>query len=333
MIDQISDAVLVIAEGVDTNRDHVSGELIATGQRIAAKLGFNLNVGVIGPDAEERATKFAQLERVDLVVHGDDAALDPFVNAPWIRAAQTMIEASDPRVVLIPATLAGRDIAPRLATRLRMNIVSDAIAVEVDEAAGSIVCQRQMQGGRLVSDVTVQIEGGVVVSVRPGSLRESPTAGGHAELREVDLKFSDVDLLVDVVETVVAEKEAASIATAARIVSGGRGLGKPENFSLVEDLAMQLDAAVGASGAVVGAGWRPHAQQVGSTGTTVAPRLYLAVGISGAVQHTIGMSGSDNIVAINRDPEAPIFQIASLGIVGDLFEIVPALIEELKRAR
>jgi electron transfer flavoprotein alpha subunit len=154
---------------------------------------------------------------------------------------------------------------------------------------------------------------------------------GGAANTIVSLIDPDLDIKVTLLEEIVAERPTEGIATAARIVSGGRGLGKAENFSLVEELAGVLDAAVGASGAVVGAGWRPHSQQVGSTGTTVAPRLYLAVGISGAVQHTIGMSGSDAIVAINRDPNAPIFQIASLGVVGDLFEIVPALIDELKK--
>jgi electron transfer flavoprotein alpha subunit len=189
-----------------------------------------------------------------------------------------------------------------------------------------------VQGGRYVSDVTIEANQRVIVTVRPGSSRAVPLDGGRPTLREVPVAFTAADTSVQVLDTIVAETEAQGIATAARIVSGGRGLGKPENFALVEDLARELDAAVGASGAVVGLGWRPHAQQVGSTGTTVTPRLYFAVGISGAVQHTIGMSGADTIVAINRDPEAPIFQIASLGVVGDLFEIVPALIAELKSA-
>jgi electron transfer flavoprotein alpha subunit len=327
----MNNAVLVITEGVDPNRDRVTEELIAAGQRITAALDSELHVAVIGPGAVERAGRIASFGGVREVLHADDPALDPYVNAPWIRAAEAMIAAASARIVLIPATLTGRDIAPRLAARLNIAIVSDVITVDVDPS-GVLTCLRQVQGGRYVSDVTIEASQRVVVTVRPGSSREVPHDGGSASLREVPVTFSDADLAVKVVDTVVAEKEATGIATAARIVSGGRGLGKPENFTLVEDLARELDAAVGASGAVVGLGWRPHSQQVGSTGTTVTPRLYFAVGISGAVQHTIGMSGADNIVAINRDPEAPIFRIASLGVVGDLFEIVPALIDELRSA-
>jgi electron transfer flavoprotein alpha subunit len=328
----MNDTVLVIAEGVDPNRDRVTEELIAAGQRIAATLDSELHAAVIGPGAVERAGRIASFGAVSEVLHADDPVLAPYVNAPWIRAAEAMIAASSARIVLIPATLAGRDVAPRLAARLGFAIISDVIAIDVD-ASGVLTCLRQVQGGRYVSDVTVGANQRVIVTVRPGSSRDAPAEGGSAALREVPVTFTAADTSVQVMETILAEREAEGIATAARIVTGGRGLGKPENFTLVEDLARELNAAVGASGAVVGLGWRPHSQQVGSTGTTVTPRLYLSVGISGAVQHTIGMSGADNIVAINRDPAAPIFQIASLGVVGDLFEIVPALIDELKSAR
>jgi electron transfer flavoprotein alpha subunit len=322
--------ILVIAEGIEETRDRITLELIAAAQRLATPLGVDIVVTMLGEDAESRATVFAKLELVRTVLIGTDASLNPFTASPWTDAVHQVVEETNPSVVLLPATLAGRDIAPRLAARLDVPIASDVIGIAI-EVNCAIVCKRQVNGGRLVTEVTITSRP-AVASVRPGSLRETPATGGAAEIRQVDLTALQPDDRVTIVEMAVAAKATEGIATAARIVSGGRGLGKPENFSLVEELAAHLNAAVGASGAVVGAGWRPHSQQVGSTGTTVAPRLYLAVGISGAVQHTIGMSGADNIVAINRDPDAPIFEIASLGVVGDLFEIVPALSDELKKS-
>ena len=317
--------VLVVVETADDNADRISEELIAVAQRLSDEL----HVVVGGTNARLRATTFAARLGVSRVLYCEHDALTPFTVGPWMDLVSAAVASTDAEIVLIPATLAGRDIAPRLAARLDIPVASDVITIDRD-ASGSLVCRRQVQGGRLVSDISLSGPRSIV-SVRPGSLREVPTLGGSAEQDELDFEPKDGGYGVEVVDSVDAEKVIDGIATAARIVSGGRGLGKPENFVLVEELANVLNAAVGASGAVVGAGWRPHSQQVGSTGTTVAPRLYLAVGISGAVQHTIGMSGSDTIVAINRDPDAPIFQIASLGVVGDLFEIVPALIEELKK--
>jgi electron transfer flavoprotein alpha subunit len=323
-------SILVVAEGVEETRDRVTLEAVAVAQRLAESLETAVSVAVLGEDADTRARAFAELDRVSVVLTGESPALAPFTARPWVEAVHRAVEALNPSLVLVPATLAGRDIAPRLAARLDAPVASDVIGIAIDQHE-AVTCTRQVNGGRLVSEVTLSARP-CVVSVRPGSLRETPAGGGNAEVRQLDLSGVIQDDRVTIVETTVAEKASEGIATAARIVAGGRGLDKSENFSLVEDLAAQLNAAVGASGAVVGLGWRPHSQQVGSTGTTVAPRLYLAVGISGAVQHTIGMSGADNIVAINRDPEAPIFDIASLGVVGDLFEILPALIDELKKS-
>jgi electron transfer flavoprotein alpha subunit len=317
--------VLVIAESIEENRDRITDEMIAAAQKVASEI----HVVVLGDDSELRASRFATHADVRAVWRGDSPHLHLFTTQPWLSALNVVIELVSPEVIIVAATLAGRDIAPRIAIRLDAPIASDCISLSrvVD---GELICRRQVLGGRLVTDLTVAAPQ-AIVSLRPGSLRDAPTTGGSAEIHMLDLASQADSPGVEVIETVTAEKDVEGIATAARIVSGGRGLGKAENFSLVEDLAEVLNAAVGASGAVVGAGWRPHSQQVGSTGTTVAPRLYLAVGISGAVQHTIGMSGSDAIIAINRDPDAPIFQIASLGVVGDLFEIVPALIDELKK--
>lgn len=315
--------VLVVAESIDESRDRITSELIAMAQELNPEW---IQVAAPGADSEERAKLFASMSGVtNVYVYRHD--FDSVGLSTGDICQQ--VENSRPTVVLMPATLWGRDLAPRVAARLDVPIAADVISVKVNES-GSLACRRQVQGGRKESEVTLSSPC-AVITTRPGSFRGSPASGGSAEVIATVVD-PIIDLKVTLLEEIAAEKPTEGIATASRIVSGGRGLGKPENFALVEELAAVLNAAVGASGAVVGAGWRPHSQQIGSTGTTVAPRLYLAVGISGAVQHTIGMSGSDAIVAINRDPDAPIFQIASLGVVGDLFEIVPALIEELKKA-
>ena len=315
--------VLVVAEPNEANRDNIARELIAIAQQLGPA---GIHVIVPGEDAEARAREFAGLAEVTSL-HLSHHEFDSL--AFWTDFICGNAKEVRPSAILIPATLWGRDIVPRVAARLDVPIAADVVGVNVNEG-GSIVCRRQVYGGRMETEIAITSPC-AVISVRPGSFRGSPEPGGDADIL-VSVVDSIFDFRKTLLEEVAAEKPAEGIARAVRIVSGGRGLGKAENFALVEELASVLNAAVGASGAVVGAGWRPHSQQVGSTGTTVAPRLYLAVGISGAVQHTIGMSGSDAIVAINRDPEAPIFQIASLGIVGDLFEIVPALIDELKNS-
>lgn len=322
MIEQRVERVLVVAESLEEHRDRQTFELISIAQGIAR----DIVVLVLGSDAETRAKACKRHAAISLVLHAEDERFVPSVVQPWLDAVDIACREVQPTVVLFSASLAGRDIAPRLAVRIDAPIASDVIEVSLDEAA-HLVCRRQVHGGRMVTDLTITSIPSII-TIRPGSVRDRPHAGGSAEVRRLDLP-PRVDSGVTLIETRLADKNKQGLATAARIVSGGRGLGKPENFSLIEELAAALDAAVGASGAVVGAGWRPHSEQVGSTGTTVEPRLYLAVGISGAVQHLIGMSGADSIVAINRDPEAPIFQVASLGVVGDLFEIVPALIAEL----
>jgi electron transfer flavoprotein alpha subunit len=176
-------------------------------------------------------------------------------------------------------------------------------------------------------------EGPAIATVRSGSFAKSEPGMSDPDVAALDIALNPADLRVSLIETTPKGSGVSRLDAAEIVVSGGRGLGKPEHFALVEDLAEALGAAVGATRAVVDAGWRPHQEQIGQTGRTVSPRLYVAVGVSGAVQHNVGMQGADAIVAVNRDPDAPIFKIASFGIVGDLFEVVPALSAEVRNAK
>jgi electron transfer flavoprotein alpha subunit len=316
--------ILVVAETFEPTADRMTEEAVVA----ASALGGDVVLAVLGPQADGRARAMAAWRDVARVITFDQASIAQPLARPWADAVEAIIANVEPTLVIVPATLAGRDYTARVAARLDVPIASDVIALSQSDAA--IVARRQVRGNRYITDVTLSARMSIV-TLRPGTVRKRAESGGTADVERIEI--ADIaPSAIEVLHMAAAGRAEGSLASAERIVSGGRGLGKPENFALVEDLAAQLDAAVGASGATVGMGWRPHSQQVGSTGTMVAPRLYLAVGISGAVQHTIGMSGSEYIVAINRDPEAPIFQIAALGVVGDLFEIIPAMIEELRVA-
>ncbi|MBA2248397.1 MAG: electron transfer flavoprotein subunit alpha/FixB family protein [Chloroflexia bacterium] len=320
--------ILVIGEHRGGKPRAVALESIAAGRRIADSLNASLSVLVAGDDPRGNAAAFASMAGVDKVLVADDPRLEPFTAGPWIAAVHSVATRLQPIAILIPSSITGRDYAARLAARLGAGLVADATDLWIDD--GHLVAQRAVLGGRMRTAVRFEDEAGPwMVTIAPGAFSKPDLRDMACSIEPVEIDIQDDDTRVTVVEVTRHEATGQALAGAKRIVSGGRGLGKAENFALVEQLAEALDAAVGASGAAVGAGWRPHGDQVGSTGYTVAPRLYLAVGISGAPQHLVGMQGAEFIVAINRDPEAPIFKIASFGIVGDLFEVVPELIARL----
>lgn len=320
-------AILVIGEHHDGTIRPVSLELVTAARVLADEMSGEVVVAVPGSSVESLAIEFALIQGVDRVVIAEHNALAPALPGPWTSTVTSLIRHFEPFAVFIPASITGRDYAARVAARLDLALVSDAIDLSLDE--GHLVASRAVLGGRVQTAVRFIDAGPALVTVAPGAFSRAEPGVSTAPIEAIDVSIEPDDLRVSLVEKSEHRAGAKGLTSAERIVSGGRGLGQAENFALVEGLADVLGAAVGASGAAVGAGWRSHSDQVGSTGHSVSPKLYLAVGISGAPQHLVGMSGAEYIVAINRDPDAPIFKIASFGIVGDLFEVVPALIRQL----
>jgi electron transfer flavoprotein alpha subunit len=257
------------------------------------------------------------------------AEFDQYLVAPKAEALAAVAAQATPVAVLVSSTPENKEIAARLAIKLGSGVLTDAVAVNPD---GSV--EQSIFGGSIT--VTSKVRTGVpVIAVRPNSITPEPAATpGTAEVVEVDVPLSDAAKAATVVEHVSEDKGARpALSDASIVVSGGRGIGTAENFRIIEQLADTLGAAVGASRAVVDAGWVPHQMQVGQTGVTVSPQLYIAVGISGAIQHRAGMQTSKTIIAINKDPEAPIFELADYGVVGDLFTVAPQLTDELAKRK
>jgi electron transfer flavoprotein alpha subunit len=236
-----------------------------------------------------------------------------------------------PEALLIGGTIRGRDLAGSAATLLETGLIADCTALDIDVETGTFMGTRPDYGGNLMSTIICPKNRPTMASVRPRVMKSLPPSHEwEGETIKVDVNLKPEDLNTEVMEFVPIEKVGIRLEDAQVIVSGGRGLGSAKNFYLVEELASVLRAQVGASRAAVRAGWIGYEHQVGQTGFTVRPRLYVAVGISGAIQHIVGIMNGDYIIAINRDPEASIFKMADFGIVGDLFKVVPALIDELK---
>jgi electron transfer flavoprotein alpha subunit len=255
------------------------------------------------------------------------APLGKYETEPATSALQAAVEAAQPSIVLLGGTSNGRDLAPRLGARLNAGVASDVDRLEWTN--GKLRARRPVYSGKAFA--TVDVSGSpAIATTRPNGFPAEEAGGGAAEVVEL---AAPAEGKAKLVETKVPEAGELSIAEADIIVSGGRGLKEAPNFSYIRDLAHAIGAAVGASRATVDAGWIDHQHQVGQTGRVVSPNLYIAAGISGAIQHLAGMSSSKHIVAINKDPEAPIFRIADLGVVGDLFTILPALTEEVKQAK
>jgi electron transfer flavoprotein alpha subunit len=323
--------ILVVAEHRDGELTPASLELVTAARALAGELGGGVKVGVIGAGVDGIARKAAGIAGVDEVVTVDDDRLGAYSGPAWTAAAASMVHQTGPAVVLAPATTSGRDYMPRVAARLGTGHAADAVGVAIE--GGQVVATRSMLEDRVHAAVAFEGDGPATVSVRPGSFPRAEASGGAAGVRALDVALGDSAFALSVQAPEPAGAGQRALAGAERIVAGGRGLGEPDKFALVEELAGVLDAAVAATRPLSDAGWRPHSDQIGQTGAQVSPKLYVAVGISGAAQHLMGVQNADYIVAINRDPEAPIFKVASFGIVGDLFEVVPALIAELKAAQ
>jgi electron transfer flavoprotein alpha subunit len=310
----------------------VSFETIAAGQKLAAALGRPLEAIVVGAGVGGAAEKVAA-RKVDRVRVIDDAKLDPYTPDPYAAALRAAALAEKPDYLLFPHTYQVRDWVPRLAAALDAGFVSDVVEVRVD--GGDPVFVRQPYQGKLNADCVFAGAGPRVVSFQAGAFLADDAAKGDspAEIAGQAVDLSGVEIRTQVLDTFQEVENKVDLSRADVIVAVGRGIGKQENLGLVEELAAALGGQLAASRPVCDNEWLPMDRQIGSSGQTVAPRLYLAVGISGAIQHLVGMKNSGTIVAINKDANAPIFSVADYGIVGDLFEIVPALTARVKEAR
>ena len=322
---------------IETNEDgtakNVGIELLTPGKMMAGKQGGALVAVVIGSNVDE-AVKAASEHGADKVIVVDGPEYAHYTTDAYAIALCTLVEKYGPTSMLIGATNNGRDLGPRVSCRLKTGLTADCTGLDIDEESGNVAWTRPAFGGNLMATILCPDNRPQIGTVRPGVFKKSDAVAAAAEIIKEDIHVDAADIRTQVLELIKeAEGENVDLEGAEIIVSGGRGVGGPEGFEPIKALADVLGATVGASRAAVDAGWIAHAHQVGQTGKTVGPKLYIACGISGAIQHLAGMSGSDCIVAINKDPEAPIFDVADYGVVGNLFEVLPVLTEEIKKAR
>ena len=325
-----SGGVLVVGEAAANGTLRpVSWELLTAARTLADALGGPVTAVIAGVDsATAQSWASAGADRLLLV---DDDRLAGALTGPAAALVQQAAAAVQPAMVLVPGTTAGRDYAPVVAARLGAGLAADCVEVTAEHSAISAL--RPVLGGRAVSRLHFAEGQLAVATIRPGSYVRATAGTTSPTVEPLAVDLAPADLRVKLVGTETKGGEGSRLDSADVVVAGGRGLKEPDKFALVEQLAATLGGAVGATRAVVDMGWRPHHEQIGQTGRTVSPKLYIAVGVSGAVQHNVGMQGSDAIVAINRDPDAPIFKLASFGIVGDLFEVLPALNAEIARVK
>ena len=322
--------ILVIAEQRDGKLNRATWETIAGAQQLAGTTGAPITVLVAGAGGAAVAADLASAQ-VKEVVTVEHAALDPYTPDGFTAALQDAIAQLAPAHVLLPHTYQTRDFAPKLAARLDRALITDVTAVK--GAGGGPAFVRPMFQGKLTADVVPQGPAPHFVTFQIGAYRLDQVAKGAspAPVRALSVTVDAAAIREKPEPPFQQAKQAVDLSQAERIVSVGRGIKEQANIALAQQLAEALDAEIAASRPICDAGWLPMERQVGSSGQTVAPKLYLALGISGAIQHLVGMKGSSTVVAINKDPDAPIFEIADYGIVGDLFEIVPAIIAAVKQ--
>jgi len=329
--------VWVFAEQEDGNLHDVGLELLSKGRRLAEKLTAPLAAVLIGYRVRSHVQTLYSYG-ADYVFLADDERLRHYLTLPYARVLIQLVKLHEPRVLLFGATSIGRDLAPRVASNTRSGMTADCTDLQISDITqrGQLYKNLLLQirpafGGNIIATIISPNSRTQMATVREGVMKmEKADNGRQGRVIEVDVDLSEEDFAVELIER-YKEKPRVNLKAADIIVSGGYGVGKKENFQLIEELARVLGGEVGASRAAVDAGFISRDHQVGQTGTTVRPKLYIACGISGAIQHRAGMSESKKIIAINKDPNAPIFDIAHYGIVGDVVEVIPRLIEVYKQ--
>ncbi len=322
--------VWIFIELRDKKIKKVSLELASKAREIADTLKQKVGAVIFGGKVSHLCDDIAAYG-VDVTYIAENENLVDYDTSNYAGILTGIIMKYKPNIVLFPATHMGRDLAPRVAATLEGGLTADCTGLSIKD--GLLLQSRPAFGGNIMADIISPSARPQMATIRPNVMKiRSPDPSRKAEIISIPVDIDAKAMKITIKEIVKTTKSGTkSLDEADIIISGGRGMGSPENFKILEDLAETINGVVGASRAAVDAGWRPRSDQVGQSGKTVSPKLYIACGISGKIQHQVGMKGSDTIIAINTDPEAPIFDIADCGIVGDLFEIIPALNEELKK--
>ena len=333
--------VYVFAQQVDNEVSGIALELIGKGKDLAKDLDTDVTAVLIGSDVKGLVDVLAEYG-ADKVIVVDDPELKEYRTEPYAHALASVINEFKPDVMLVGATAIGRDLGPRVSARVHTGLTADCTQLDIgdfpmvaipgkEQKHNQLLMTRPAFGGNTIATIACPDFRPQMATVRPGVMQKAERVpGAKAEVIEFNPGFTPDNKYVEILEVVKAVSDVADIMDAKILVSGGRGVGSPENFKLLEDLADALGGTVSCSRAVVDSGWKPRDLQVGQTGKTVRPQVYFAIGISGAIQHVAGMEESDLIIAINKDEDAPIFDVADYGLVGDLNKIVPALTAAIK---
>lgn len=328
--------VFIFAQQVDNKIDNIAFELIGKAKELAGALDTTVTAVLVGSDVKSLAGELGEYG-ADRVIVVDDPELKEYRTEPYTHAVASVINEFKPEIMLVGATAIGRDLGPRVSARVATGLTADCTFLEIGDFRGKpnqLLMTRPAFGGNTIATIACPDNRPQMATVRPGVMQKLPKeAGRTAEVVEFNPGFTPNNKYVEILEVVKKVSDVADIMDAKILVSGGRGMGSAENFKILEDLAEALGGTVSCSRACVDAGWKPKDLQVGQTGKTVRPNLYIACGISGAIQHLAGMEESDVIVAINKDESAPIFDVADYGVVGDVNKIVPKLTEAIKAAK
>jgi electron transfer flavoprotein alpha subunit len=323
-------SILTVLEQRDGTWNRMSFETLAAGVQVGRDLGLPVSAAILGQGLDALAAEVAD-RGIGKVYKVEHALLENYTADAYTAALGQLVRHSAPELVLFPHTYRVRDFAPKLATQFRRVLVSDVTGHRIDN--GRLILTRQLFQGKLNADVCFTAEAPNFASLQAGAYRADALGQGSAQVEVFAPELDESAIRTHPQRPFREARQGVDLTAASVIVSVGRGIKEKENLPVAEQLAQVLGAELAASRPICDNGWLPMERQVGSSGQTVAPKLYIAVGISGAIQHLVGMKGSRTIVAINKDPDAPIFEVADYGIVGDLFEVVPALVEEIRKAK